>query len=126
MLVKAEDTKESEEVKLIQQQLVLLIHAYRCQMRQRECFKRGEGFQPCQIPNCRTMKNVLFHMVTCHSHACLTPHCSSSKKTISHWKNCKLVDCPVCVPLRADPISEEVAECNVEWDNPGTKFLREN
>ena len=31
---------------------------------------------------------------------CTVAHCASSRQLMSHWKNCKRVDCLVCVPIR--------------------------
>ncbi|KAL8572490.1 hypothetical protein ACOMHN_005636 [Nucella lapillus] len=88
-------TSKTKKIELFRHQLLLLLHAKRCE-------DRGEaGGEACGLGYCRTMRNVLAHLAVCTSEkACDVPHCVSSKQILRHWKCCTLQrKCPMCGPV---------------------------
>ena len=51
---------DQEKLKLIQQQLVLLLHTHKCLQRERE----SESYR-CSLPHCQVMKEVFRHIMQC-------------------------------------------------------------
>jgi hypothetical protein len=86
--------------KLIQHQLALLLHANKCQQRDRKNIMTGLPAVGCNLSHCRTIKDVYDHMRYCQDdRTCPRTHCSSSRQIIDHWNQCNRRGCPICSPL---------------------------
>ena len=93
-----EKVKEDEKCKLIQHQLILLIHAYKNHS--------GNDCKDCSIPYCELMCDILNHIPECReSKICSVKHCISSKRIISHWNNCSKDNCNVCSSLKSKELN---------------------
>ncbi|GAB6019932.1 hypothetical protein CHUAL_001463 [Chamberlinius hualienensis] len=80
---------------MIQERLLLVIHAY-------ECLTLGNF---CTWSLCLTSKGILIHLATCHEGlSCLYPCCYSTRRVISHWENCPLPLCRICLPVKQSVI----------------------
>ncbi|KAG6494386.1 probable histone acetyltransferase HAC-like 1 isoform X1 [Zingiber officinale] len=54
----------------------------------------------CKEANCTKVQELVLHMDTCKNDHCNFPRCFQSRKLVGHIRNCKVLDCPVCIPVR--------------------------
>ncbi|WOL13825.1 putative histone acetyltransferase HAC-like 1 isoform X1 [Canna indica] len=70
---------------------LLFLHHARC------CpYPKGQ----CQEVNCAIVQELVIHMCNCNSDSCGYARCKPSRGLLRHFRNCRAVDCPVCVSVR--------------------------
>ncbi|XP_011632299.1 histone acetyltransferase p300-like isoform X2 [Pogonomyrmex barbatus] len=90
-------TPDSEKCRFIQEYLVFLLHADKCQRRENQ----ANEMERCTLSRCKTMKKVLKHTTNCtRGKNGFVSSCSMSKSIINHWKYCNRSDCPICMPIK--------------------------
>ncbi|CAB03976.2 histone acetyltransferase [Caenorhabditis elegans] len=93
-------------LKVIKEQLILLLHANVCTKRDRENYQAAINGQParhprCDLPSCGLFKYTLSHLNMCTNGShCLIDYCNTSKQLIKHWRECQNRACAICAPLR--------------------------
>ncbi|EFO88302.1 hypothetical protein CRE_08483 [Caenorhabditis remanei] len=92
-----------ETKKLVQQQLVFLIHANACMKKSTTGTATGQTpiGPPCNLPHCQNFKHILGHMKTCRAGPlCSAQYCNSSRVILKHWTSCTNESCAICSTIR--------------------------
>eukprot|EP01018_Ginkgo_biloba_P022501 Gb_41266 [translate_table: standard] len=87
--ITVEATRQEQYIKQ-QRWLLFLRHASKC--------TAVEG--QCQATCCSTGKQLWAHIIKCNNHECSFSRCQASRTLLSHHRNCRDLQCPVCVPVR--------------------------
>jgi len=89
--------------KVIQQQLVLILHAHSCEQKD----KSEDGSSECTLPYCQSTKGMLQHIRGCDEPTdCDFEHCTATQQIIAHWKHCaQKKRCQICGPVFVSQIT---------------------
>jgi E1A/CREB-binding protein len=82
---------EYVNLKVQQNRLLLLHHAYKCPNRGGQC--------PIN-PYCFGIKVVWAHILICKDPLCRVPLCSSTRAILHHYAYCQVPSCSICSPVR--------------------------
>ncbi|OXA51828.1 protein cbp-1 [Folsomia candida] len=93
--------------KIVQQQLVLILHAHACQKQENsyshdyEVHGQEQPKEKCKLPFCEETKKCLDHIRCCFEpDTCTLTHCHHNREIIRHWKICmKKSSCQICRPV---------------------------
>ncbi|XP_070044184.1 histone acetyltransferase HAC1 isoform X2 [Nicotiana tomentosiformis] len=94
-----------------QRWLLFLIHARGC--------SAPEG--KCPEQNCIKAQKLVKHMEGCSNFDCKYPRCPTTRVLINHYRRCRDLSCPVCIPVRKFVHAQQkVARpgCNSDMPNP--------
>lgn len=61
-----QETTNRTKRRMVLQQLVLLLHAYRCTERESRRVRLGFSVVPCKLEHCQPMREVLAHIAGCN------------------------------------------------------------
>jgi len=90
---KEEDDNEERIVRTKKKRLLLVRHAS-------TCGSDGRIGRRCAIgPQCTAAKRLCLHIKTCTDGHCTYSNCLSTRYIITHYRKCKDIVCPVCVPV---------------------------
>uniref|UniRef100_A0A2P2MUJ5 histone acetyltransferase n=1 Tax=Rhizophora mucronata TaxID=61149 RepID=A0A2P2MUJ5_RHIMU len=84
------NANRDQQFKNQQRWLLFLWHARRC--------TAPEG--KCPEFNCINAQKLLRHMTRCNVSHCTYPRCHHTRILVQHFKHCRDVGCPVCVPVK--------------------------
>jgi hypothetical protein len=90
-----ESMEVSPRIKNKRKRLLLLRHASRCTIDERQ--------EVCSVtPHCAMMKRLLRHMREgcLDKNRCQVAHCASTRRILTHYRRCRDPECPVCARVR--------------------------
>ncbi|KAL0865223.1 hypothetical protein Bca101_044341 [Brassica carinata] len=100
-----------------QKWLLFLLHARACKPPVGKCTER----------NCVTVRKLWTHMNSCVKPRCSYSRCRITKSLIIHFKTCKDLRCPLCVPVRKTYHQQQVnARLQARLENESSAVIAVN
>ena len=108
----ADNPDDVTRVRILQEQLRLLVHA-------EWCYSLQMPRTACNIPHCSTIRDVYRHTEKCRAGMdCKMPQCVPSRRLVLHYCDCEDQQCSVCEPMknaaerRFYPVESEAEQTN--------------